>query len=126
MSTAAKLIKALGAAVPTTTMEKIKHIKAIQDLTAILAGRQSPECPAVRTGTHPTVSTGTPAPRVAAPSPMVANTPPPRVATTLNNIMALNVIRNMQLMHERHTRHNNPFNILADNDDDDMMMMMTL
>jgi hypothetical protein len=36
--TAAELITALGVAVPTATMEKIKHIKAIQDLTAILAG----------------------------------------------------------------------------------------
>jgi len=100
-------------------MEKIKHINAIQDLTAILAGRQTPECPVVRTGTHPTVSTGTPAPRVAAPSPRVANTPPTRVTTRLNNITAPNVIRNMPLMHERHTRHNNPFNILTDDDDDD-------
>jgi len=118
-SMAAELIKALGAAVPTTTMEKIKHIKAIQDLTAILAGRQSPECPEVRTGTHPTVSTGTPAPRVAARSPRVANTPHPRVATTLNNITAPNVIRNMLLVHECHTCHGNPFNILTDDDNDD-------
>ena len=48
--TAAELIKALGAMVPTTTMEKIKNIKAIQDLISILAGRQTPECPTVRTG----------------------------------------------------------------------------
>jgi hypothetical protein len=46
--------------------------------------------------------------------------PPPRVATTSNNITAPpNVIRNMPLVHERHTRHNNPFNILTDDDDDD-------
>jgi len=100
-------------------MEKIKHIKAIQDLTAILAGRQTPECPTVRTGTHPTVSTGTPAPRVAAPSPRVVNTPPMRVATTSNNITAPTVIRNMPLVHERHTCHNNPFNILTNDADDD-------
>ena len=50
ISTAAELIKALGAAVPTMTTEKIKHIKAIQDLISILAGRQTPECPTVRTG----------------------------------------------------------------------------
>jgi hypothetical protein len=36
--TAAELIKTLSAVVPTMTTEKIKHIKAIQDLTAILAG----------------------------------------------------------------------------------------
>ena len=103
-------------------MEKIKHIKAIQDLTAILAGRQTPECPAVRTGKHPTVSTGMPAPRVVAPSPRVVNTPPPRVATTLNNITALNVIRNMQLVHDHHTCHKNPFTILTDDGNDDMTL----
>ena len=48
--TAAELIKALGATMPTTTMEKIKHIKAIQDLTAILAGQQTPDCPTVHNG----------------------------------------------------------------------------
>ena len=35
ISMAAELIKALGAAVPATTTEKIKHIRAIQDLTVI-------------------------------------------------------------------------------------------
>jgi len=108
---AAELIKALSAVVPTTTTEKIKHIKAIQDLTASLARRQTPEGPTV----HP----GTPAPRVAAPIPRVANAPPPRVATTSNNITAPNVIRNMPLVHERHTCHYNPFNILTDDGDDD-------
>jgi hypothetical protein len=41
---AAELLKALDAAVPTTTTttEKIKHIRAIQNLTAILTGRQAP------------------------------------------------------------------------------------
>ena len=32
---AAELIKALGAVVPATTTEKIKHIRVIQDLTVI-------------------------------------------------------------------------------------------
>ena len=36
--------------------------------------------------------------------------------------MAPNVIRNMPLVHERHTRHNNPFNILTDDDDDDTVV----
>jgi hypothetical protein len=41
---AAELLKALDATVPTTTTttEKIKHIRAIQNLTAILTGRQAP------------------------------------------------------------------------------------
>ena len=113
---AVELIKALGAVVLTTTTEteKIKHIKAIQDSTAILAERQTPQ--------GPTVRTGTPAPRVAAQSPRVANVPPPRVATTLNNITAPNVIRNMPLVHERHTCHKNPFTILTDDGNDDMTL----
>ena len=105
ISMATGLIKALGAMMPATTMEKIKHIRAIQDLTVILAGRQTQEAP--------------PAPRVVAPSPRVANAPPPRVATTSNNIMAPNIIRNMPLVHQCQTRNNNPFNILTDDDNDD-------
>jgi hypothetical protein len=105
ISMAAELIKALGAVVPTTSMDKIKHIRAIQDLTAILARPQTPEAE--------------PAPRVTAPSLRVANVPPPRVATTSNNITAPNVIRNMPLVHQHQTRHNNPFNILTNDDNDD-------
>ena len=107
--TAAELIKALGAAVPATTTEKIKHIRAIQDLTVILAGQRTPEAP--------------PAPRVVVPSPRVPNAPPPRVATTLNDITAPNIIRNMPLVHQHQTCNNNPFNILTNNDDDDDTMM---
>ena len=59
--TAAELIKALGAAVPTTITENIKHIRGIQNLPVILAGRRTPEAP--------------PAPRVVAPSPRVPNAP---------------------------------------------------
>ena len=36
----------------------------------------------------------------------------------MNNSTAPNVIRNMPLVHERHTCHNNSFNILADDDDE--------
>ena len=103
---AAELITALDAALPTTTMEKIKHIKAIQDVTAVLAGRQTLEGPTVLTaGTHaPRVCTGTPAPRVAAPRKKVG-----RVATTSNNITAPNiVIRNMPLVHERQQPFQHP------------------
>ena len=41
------------------------------------------------------------------------------MVTTSNNITIPNVIRNMPLVHERHTHHNNPFNILTDDDDND-------
>ena len=99
---AAELIKALGAAVPTTTKDKIKHIRAMQDLTVILARRQTPEVP--------------PAPRMVAPSPRVPNVPPPMVATTSNNITTPDIIRNMPLVHQHQTHNNNPFNILTDDD----------
>ena len=117
ISTAAELIKANATAMPTTTVEKIKYIKTIQDLSSILAGARGSST--MRTSTHPTTTQSLPAQRVAAPSPRVANAPPPRVATTSNNITTPNVIRNMPLVHERHTRNNNPFNILTDDDDDD-------
>ncbi len=48
----------------------------------------------------------------------VEHAPPPRAATTPNNITAPNVIRQMPLIHQRHTCNNNPFQILASNDDD--------
>jgi hypothetical protein len=117
ISTAAELIKALGAAMPTMTSEKIKHIKAIQYLSSILAGARDSSM--MRTSTHPTTTHPLPAQRVAAPRPRVANTPPPRVAAMSNNITTPNVIRRMPLVHQRQTRNNNPFHILSDNDDDD-------
>ncbi len=120
---AAELIKALGAVKPTTTAEKIKHIKAIQDLSSILAGARDSsnayEYASMRMSTHPTTTQSLPAQRVAAPSPRVANAPPPRVATMSNNITAPNVIRTLPIVHQRQTRNNNPFQILSDDDDDD-------
>jgi hypothetical protein len=103
---AADILKTLGNTVPTTTMEKIRHIRAIQNLTAIMTGQQeAPEEP--------------PSPRVVAPTARMVSAPPPRVATTSKNITAPNVIRTLPLVHQRHTCNNNPFNILADDDDDD-------
>jgi hypothetical protein len=117
ISTAAELIKALGVAMPTTTAEKIKHIKAIQDLSSILAGAR--DSSTMRTSTHPATTHPLTAQRVAAPSTRAANAPPPRVATTSKNITAPNVIRNMPLVHQCQTRNNNPFHILSKDDDDD-------
>jgi hypothetical protein len=103
---AADILKALGNTVPTTMMEKISHTRAIQNLTAIMTGQgDAPEEP--------------PSPRVVAPTARVVSAPPSRVATTSNNITAPNVIRTMPLVHQRHSRNNNPFNILANDDDDD-------
>jgi len=101
---------------PTTTAEKIKHIKAIQDLSSILAGAR--DSSTMRTSPHPTTPHPLPAQRVAVPSPRVANVPPPRVATTSNNITAPNVIGNMPLVHQSQTCNNNPFHILSKDDDD--------
>ncbi len=103
---AADILKALGNNVPTKTTEKIRHIRAIQNLTAIMTGQQdAPEEP--------------PFPRVVAPTARVVSAPPPRVATTSINITAPNVIKTMPLVYQRRTRNNNPFNMVANDDDDD-------
>jgi hypothetical protein len=60
--------------------------------------------------TAPRVGTATP--------PRVAIVAPPRVATTLNTITAPSAVCRMPLIHQRVTRNNNPFQILADTDDD--------
>jgi hypothetical protein len=53
----------------------------------------------------------------------VAATPPPKVATTSNNTTVPNVIRQMPLVHQRHTRNKNPFHLLAnDNNNDDTVV----
>jgi hypothetical protein len=103
---AADVLKALGNTVPTTMTETIRHIRVIQNLTAIMTGQQeAPEEP--------------PSLRVVAPTARVVSAPPLRVAATSNNITAPNVIRTMPLVHQRHTCNNNPFNILANNYDND-------
>ncbi len=95
IATAADILQTLGGTVPTTTTAKIKHIRAIQKMTAIMAGQQAPAMP--------------PAQRVVEPT--------PRMATTSKNITAPNIIRNMPRIHQRQTCNNNPFHILADDDD---------
>jgi hypothetical protein len=84
-----------------STNDKIKYIRAIQQLTAIMARRRVQPQPA------------------SAPSQRVTPTPPPRVATTSNNSTAPNVIRQMPLDHQRHTHNNNPFHLLADDNNND-------
>jgi hypothetical protein len=84
----------LGALYLQQPLQKIKHIRAIQKMTAIMAGQQAPAM--------------LPAQRV------VESTP--RMATTSNNIMAPNIIRNMPCIHQRQTCNNNPFHILANDD----------
>jgi hypothetical protein len=108
IAAAADLIKVFGGTVPKMSADNIKHIRAIRELTAIMAGQQTDP---------PTVDA--PTLRVVAPCSRMATTPPPRAATTSNNIMTPNVIRQMPLIHQRHTRNNNPFHILTKDDDDD-------
>jgi hypothetical protein len=108
IAAAADLLKVFGGTVPKLFADKIKHIQAIQELTTIMAGQQTDP---------PTVNA--PTLRVVAPCPRVPTTPSPREATTSNNIMTPDAIRQMQLIHQRHTRKNNPFHILTNDDDDD-------
>ncbi len=98
IAAAADIVQSLGGTVPTTTTAKIKikHIRAIQKMTAIMAGQRAPAMP--------------PAQRVVK---LI-----PRMATTSINITAPNIIRNMPRIHQRQTCNNNPFHILANNDDD--------
>jgi hypothetical protein len=57
IATTADLLKALGEAVPKSTSEKLKHIGAIQQLTAIMAGQQqqpqTADAPTQRVATTP-------------------------------------------------------------------------
>ncbi len=102
------LLKVFGGTVPSLTSAKIKHIRAIQELTAIMAGQQR---------TPPKVDA--PNPRVVAPCPRVVTTPPPKVATTSNNITTPNAIRQMFLVHQCNTCNNNLFHILSNDDNND-------
>ena len=111
---AADLLQALGTTVPTSATAKRKYIRAIQDLTAIMvAGQPATQSPI-----------DSPDTRMEAASQRVGHASPPRVATTLSNITAPNVIRQMPLVHQRHTRNNNPFQILASdgNNDEDTVV----
>jgi hypothetical protein len=101
IAAAEDLLASLGGTVLVSTNDKIKYIRAIQQLTAIMARQRVQPQPA------------------SAPPQMVVATPPLRVATTSNNTTAPNVIRQMPLVHQRHTRNNYPFHLLANDDDND-------
>ena len=78
---AANLLQALGTTVPTSTTAKRKYIRAIQDLTAIMAGQPATQSPI-----------DSPDTRMEAASQRVGHATPPRVATTWINITTPNVI----------------------------------
>ncbi len=102
------VLKQLGRAIPTMTTAKLKHLNTICQLTTVMSGQ--PNAPP----TNPTSQ------RVVPTTPLrVAIAAPPRVTTTSNTITAPNTIQQSPIVHQRLTRHNNPFQILADDEDDD-------
>ncbi len=104
---AANLLQQLGRAIPTMTTAKLKHLNAICQLTTIMSGQPNATSP------DPTSLRVVPAT-----PPRVAGATPPRVSTTSNTITAPNTIRQSPIVHQLLTRHNNPFQILADDEDD--------
>jgi hypothetical protein len=108
IAAAAELLEVFGGTVPKLPADKIKHTRAIQELTVIMAGQQM---------NPPTVDA--PTLRVVVPSPRVVTTPPPSAATSSNNITTPDAIRQMPLVHQCHTRNSDPYHILTDDDNDD-------
>ncbi len=106
---ATNLLKAFGTNLPALAAVKRNHVRAIQELTAIMTGRQAT-----------LLSMDSPDTRVGAPDQRVEHALPPRVATTSNNITAFNVIQQIPLVHQCHTCNNNPFQILAADKDNDV------
>ncbi len=104
----ADLLEQLGHTVPPSTSAKLRHTRAICQLTDIMAGQDT------------TTSPDTASPRVetAAP-PRVTVATPPRVAMTSTNITAPNVIRRMLFIHQCHTHNNNLFQVLANDEDNE-------
>jgi hypothetical protein len=98
IAAATDLLHAFGTTVPTSATAKRKYIQTIQDLTAIMTGQQTTPLPI-----------DSPDTRLGAADQRVGHATPPRVATTSNNITAPNFIRQLPLIHQCHTRNNNPF-----------------
>jgi hypothetical protein len=112
IAVATNLLKVFGTNLPALATVKCNHVRAIQELMAIMTRWQAT-----------LLSTDSPDTRVGAPDQRVKHTPPPRVATTLNNITAPNVIRQMPLVHQCHTCNNNPSQILAAAANDDVTVL---
>ncbi len=103
------ILQVLGSTFLTSARAKSKHLSAIRKLTDIMLGQPNtppPDLQATR------VDNATP--------PRVAISTPPRVATTLNTITAPSTIRRLPRVHQRVSRHNNPFEILSENNDDEV------
>ena len=108
---ATDLLTALGGNIPSSATAKAKHVNTIRQLTSILTNQ-------------PATRMDEPTQRVDGPAARVAESPPPRVATTSNNTTSPTAIRQLPLIHQRQTRSNNPFQILADDDDKDDMTVV--
>jgi hypothetical protein len=108
LQTADVIFKQLGGTIPTTASAKMKHLSAIQQLTAIMSAQPYAPSPVP---TAPRVETATP--------PRVAVAAPPRVATTLNMITAPSTIHLLPIVHQQVARNNNPFQILSYDDGDE-------
>jgi hypothetical protein len=105
---AGDIFKQLGGTIPTTASDKMKHLAAVRQLTAIMSAQPGAPTPVP---TAPRVETDTP--------PRVVVAAPPRVATTSNRNTSLCTIRLLPSVHQRVTPNNNPFQILSDDDDDE-------
>jgi hypothetical protein len=103
---AADLLQHLGCTIPTATTAMLKHLNAICQLTTIMSGQPNAPPP------DPTSPGGVPAT-----PPRMAVAEPPRVAMISITITAPNTIRQLPIVHQRLTQHNNPFQILPDDDD---------
>jgi hypothetical protein len=108
LHTTANLLEQLGHTVPRSASSKLRHICAICQLTNIMAGQDTTTPP----------NTASPRLETAAP-PRVMVAAPTRVAVTSTNITAPNIIQRMPLVHQCHTRNNNPFQVIADDEDND-------
>jgi hypothetical protein len=107
MLAVADLLQQLGRGIPAMTTAKLKHLNTICQLTSIMSGQPNAPPP------DPT------SPRVVPATPLrVAVAAPPRVATTSNTITAPNTIQQLHIVHQHLTWHNNPFQVLVDDDND--------
>ena len=89
LDAAATVLRRLGKTIPDTAAAKLQHIRAIRDLTAIMAGSTTSSPP---TAPPPRVDAATP--------PRVPDSAPPRVATTSNDVLTPNAIRDRPRLHQ--------------------------
>ncbi len=104
--TATNLLEQLGCMILAMASAKLKHLAAIRQISTIMSGKLNSPPPLP---TSLRVET--------APPPRVATAAPPRVATTPNTITTPFTICWLPIVHQHLQQHNNPIQILPDNDD---------